>query len=425
MSRASSPWRFLAQEPGFRRLWIATALSELGSVVARVTLILLVNARAVTTGGAPESASALMLIAEMVPMILFGPIAGALVDRCDRRVLLVVANLLQMTLLASVPFAARLDVVWPVYALAMAISAISTVFPPARQSAIPDLVGVERAPTANAISSSTTSFVIVLGAGVAALVLGRFNKDTCFWLAAAGFLAAAIAVARVSLPRWTSERHGVLQLLGEVAAGLRYVRSNSTIAYVVACYFVSFVFIGLWFPIVPEYLRREIGVDPEIWMPRSWLAFGLGGIVGGAVGAWIGRRVRFGRALVLTFFVEPFVISAFWLASSPWPMLALSFLWGALAFAYFVQEHTVLQQDVPPELRGRVFGMLPPLQALGSLVASAAVYLEAGRIAPRNVMLLGGAGYLLASIAFLVAFVGGRSLWWRPNRAGADESSLA
>jgi predicted MFS family arabinose efflux permease len=384
-------------------------------------LILLVNARAVTTGGAPESASALMLIAETVPMILFGPIAGALVDRCDRRALLVVANLLQMTLVAAVPFASRLDVVWPVYALAMAISAISTVFPPARQSAIPDLVGVDRVPTANGIASSTHSFVIVLGAGVAAVVLARFDKDSCFGLAAVGFLAAAMTVARVALPRWTKERHGVMQLLGEVADGLRYVRSNSMVAYVVACYLVSFVFIGLWFPIVPEYLRREILVDPEIWMPRLWLAFGLGGIAGGAVGAWIGRRVRFGRALVLTFFVEPFVIAAYWLASSPWPMLALSFTWGALAFAYFVQEHTVLQQDVPPALRGRVFGMLPPLQALGSLLASVAIFVEAGRIAPRNVMLLGGIGYLLASIAFLVAFHGGRSLWWRPNRADADD----
>jgi hypothetical protein len=54
------------------------------------------------------------------------------------------------------------------------------------------------------------------------------------------------------------------------------------------------------------------------------------------------------------------------------------------------------------------------------------VYLEGGRIAPRNVMLLGGAGYLLASIAFLLAFVGGRSLWSRPNRAvDPGDGSLA
>ena len=64
MTGAPSPWRFLAEEPGFRRLWIATAISELGSVVARVAFLLLVHERAVHTGGAPESATALMLIAE-------------------------------------------------------------------------------------------------------------------------------------------------------------------------------------------------------------------------------------------------------------------------------------------------------------------------------------------------------------------------
>jgi hypothetical protein len=97
--------------------------------------------------------------------------------------------------------------------------------------------------------------------------------------------------------------------------------------------------------------------------------------------------------------------------------MALSFAWGLLAFAYFVQEHTVLQQDVPPELRGRVFGMLPPLQALGTLVASSFVWWEAGRVPPGEVMLWAGAGYMLASAAFLVLFRGGMMLWRRPNLA--------
>lgn len=421
MTAAQSPWRFLAEEPGFRRLWIATAISELGSVVARVAFLLLVHERAVHTGGAPESATALMLIAEMLAMVVCGPFAGAMVDRFDRRRLLVVANLVQMTLAAAVPFAARADATWPIYLLAMAISGVSTVFPPSRQSAIPDLVGLQRAPTANAISSSTTSFVIVVGAAVAALVLETLDKDACFWINAASFLAAAVAISGLALPSYAGEKHGVRAFFAEISAGLAHVRRAPPIAYVVLCYFVSFVFIGLWFPIMPEYLRRHLGVDAEVWLPRSYLMFGLGGIVGGMIGPWIGRRVRVGRAVVLTFFLEPFVMAAYRLPTSPWVMMALSFAWGVLAFAYFVQEHTVLQQDVPPELRGRVFGMLPPLQALGTLTASSLVYWEAGRIPPGDVMLIAGLGYFTASALFLALFPGGIALWRRPNLDGGTE----
>jgi len=418
MTAALSPWRFLAEEPGFRRLWIATAISELGSIVSRVAFLLLIHGRAVRSGGAPESATALMLIAETLAMVVCGPLAGAMVDRFDRRKLLVGANLIQMTLVASVPFAARAEATWPIYALAMAISGVSTVFPPSRQSAIPDLVGLERSPTANSISSSTTSFVIVIGAAVAALVLEQFDKDACFWLCSASFLAAAIAVGRVVLPRYSGESHGLQAFFGEIAAGFAHVRRAPPIAYVVLCYFVSFVFIGLWFPIMPEYLRRHLGVDAELWLPRSYLCFGVGGIVGGLIGPWIGQRVRVGRAVVLTFFLEPFVMAAYKLPTSPWVMLALSFAWGVLAFAYFVQEHTVLQQDVPPELRGRVFGMLPPLQALGTLTAAGLVYWEAGRIPPGDVMLIAGGGYFVASAIFLALFPGGIALWRRPNLHG-------
>jgi len=122
MSASPLPWRFLAEEPGFRRLWIATAISELGSVVARVAFLLLVNQRAFEQGGAPESAAALMLIAETLAMVVCGPFAGGMVDRFDRGRLLVGANIVQAVLAVSVPFVARLDATWPIYAIAMAIA---------------------------------------------------------------------------------------------------------------------------------------------------------------------------------------------------------------------------------------------------------------------------------------------------------------
>ncbi len=417
MNRVGRPWRFLVEERGYRRLWLATAVSELGTTVLKVAFLLLIHGRAVARGGTPETANALILIAETLPMALLGPFAGALVDRHDRRRLLVLANLCLAALAAAVPFLAAFDPDWPLYLVAMAVAGISTVFPPTRQSAIPDLVGPARAGTANAISSSTTSFVFVIGAGLAGAILERLPMDACFWLSAGAFVVAIGPLSLVVLPRWSGDARGFRELLREVGAGLRYVRERPPILWIIACYFMAFTFIGIWFPLVPEYLRRDLGVDAELWLPRTWLAFGLGGIVGGALGAWIGRVLGMGRAIVLMFFVEPLVVAAFWLAEGPWAAFWLSFGWGILAFAYFVQEHTVIQQDVAPGYRGRVFGLLPPLQALGMLTANSIVLVMAGRIAPREMMLLAGSVYLVASTAILVLLPGGRMLWRRPNVA--------
>lgn len=424
MSERGAPWRFLAEFPGFRRLWTATALSELGSAVTRIAFVLLVHQRAVERGGtAPETANALMLILETLPMVLLGPVAGALVDRWDRRRLVVACNLIVAALLAIVPFVSRLDATWPLYAIAMCVAAISTVFPPARQSAIPDLVGIERAGTANSISASTTSFLFIAGAGLAGLLIDRFGKDACFWFTSASFVFAAAWLLPLRLPRHVHESaHTLRGFVNEVFEGLRFVRTSPTLTYVTACFFMAFVFIGIWFPMVPEYLRRDLGVDADTWMPRSWMAFGLGGIVGGFVGASIGRAFGMGRTIVLIYFVEPFQVAAYYLVDSAPVMIALSFTWGVIAFAYFVQEQTVMHEDVPAALRGRVFGLLPPLQALGTLLANGIVMLENGALAPRTMMLIAGACYLATSIVFTFALGGARDLWRRPRTVTAGDA---
>lgn len=424
MSVGFGPWRFLRDHAGFRRLWFATALSELGSAVTRIAFVLLVHERAVADGAtSPETANALMLVLETLPMVLLGPVAGALVDRWDRRRLVIGCNVVVALLLGSVPFLMSLPVTWPLYAVAMCVSAISTVFPPARQSAIPDLVGIERAGTANAISGSTTSLLFVLGAGLAGFLIEAFGKQACFAFTAGAFVLAAAWLMPLHLPRHVVDgAHTVRGFLREASEGLRFVRASPTLTYVTACFFMAFVFIGIWFPIVPEYLRRDLNVDADTWMPRSWMAFGLGGVLGGAVGAAIGRALGMGRTLVLVYFVEPFQVAAYYFVDSAPVMIALSFTWGVLAFAYFVQEQTVMHEDVPPHLRGRVFGLLPPLQALGTLAANGIVMAEAGMFEPRTLMLIAGACYLVTSAAFTLLLPGGRELWFRPRRPERDDT---
>lgn len=425
MSVGAKQAHFLREFAGFRRLWLATSVSELGSAISRIAFVLLVHERAVARGGAaPETANALMLMLETLPIVFVGPFAGALVDLCDRRLLLVACNVAQGLLLLSVPLVARQQQTWPLYAIAMCVSAISTVFLPARQSAIPDLVGVERAGTANSISAGTTSLMFVIGAGIAGMLIDRIGKDACFWFTGASSLFAAAWLAGLVLPRHIARaEHGVRRFALDVLDGLRFVRSRPTLVYMTLCFFMAFVFIGIWFPLVPEYLRRDLGADADVWMPRSWMAFGLGGIAGGLLGAAIGRVLGMGRAIVLIYFVEPFQIMAyFWVGYAP-VMIVLSFTWGVIAFAYFVQEQTVMHEDVPAELRGRVFGLLPPLQALGTLVATSIVMIEGGALAPRTMLLIAGLAYLSMSVICTVSMRGSRELWRRPRSAHHSHSA--
>ena len=158
----------LITHPPFARLLAAMSVSSLGDWVGFLAVTSLVADLAGGTGGAAFSVAGLML-ARTLPAVLFGPIAGTLVDRLDRKRIMVIADIARGTMYVAMVFIGQL---WAIYALSFAIESFSLVWGPARDASLPKLVPRRQLANANSIALASTYGTLPLGGIVFTVLVG-------------------------------------------------------------------------------------------------------------------------------------------------------------------------------------------------------------------------------------------------------------
>ena len=147
----------------FRRLWIALSLSSLGDWLSIVALTAL--APSLASGGAVAKGSAVggVWLATLLPALLFGPLAGALADRMDRRMTMIVGDVIRGLLFLSIPLFPNLT--W-IYVAKFLAGVTSQFWNPATAASIPNLVPKDKLERANQLSLLTTYGTAPLAAGL-------------------------------------------------------------------------------------------------------------------------------------------------------------------------------------------------------------------------------------------------------------------
>ena len=359
----------------FALLWWGGLVSGAGDSMLLAVLPYVVYA---STGSTLATAG--MTVAELVPGIVLGSVAGVFVDRWDRRRVLVVANVLQAVTVAALLVLARepglLAVVYVVAALQSSLAAFSL---PAESSLLPTLVPEDDLVAANSLNVLNNRVGRLAGLPLGAAVYAWAGLGAVVALDVASFLVAAglVALLRVRHARPvptppTGERPRRLRaFLAEWADGLALVRRDRSIG-------VLFVVFGLMTfggtmldplsaPWVRDVLHEGVGVYALLMTTHS-LAGIAGSIAIGAIGARVAPHLLTGvgslvaGCLLLVRFNVPVVAVA----------VALSLLSGLAAVASSVGVETLAQQRVPEAYRGRVFGSLHAwiwlLSLLGAVV---------------------------------------------------------
>jgi dTMP kinase len=152
----SATFKDLLTHPAFSRLLAAMAVSSLGDWVGFVAVASLVTNLAGSAAGKSYAVAGVMT-ARMLPAILFGPIAGTLVDRVDRKRLMITSDLARGAMYASMPFLGQL---WAVFVLSFFIECLSLLWTPARDASLPNLVPRRQLANANSAPGSPTSGAI-------------------------------------------------------------------------------------------------------------------------------------------------------------------------------------------------------------------------------------------------------------------------
>jgi MFS family permease len=198
--------QLLSGNANFRHLWSGQVVSEIGDWLNNIAVLALVLELA---GAAHQGrAIAVYAIARHLPLFLFGPIAGVVVDRADRRRVMIAADVLRAVLAAGFLLAQKFSSLPAIYAVGASLFAVSAFFNAAKRATIPVIVTeTDELLGANSLSASTTAATIAVGSALGGLVATFINRDLVFVLNAATFLVSALMIGRIRLPARARREH--------------------------------------------------------------------------------------------------------------------------------------------------------------------------------------------------------------------------
>jgi MFS family permease len=356
----SRAWLF--GEPDFRRLWVV------GLVVFAVRWLemLAVAVFAYQRTGSPFIV-ALLTMLRMLPMALFGAFVGAAADRLERRtalIIVVISMLLTSLILALLAWADELAV-WHV-ALASFVTGIAwTTDNPVRRTMIGEVVGPERMSAAMSIDVGANNASRMLGPTLGGVLLATVGIGGAFAVSVACYIVAVIAAMRVR-HRNIVRPPTAASVLERMIEGFMLVRRDRRL---VGTLVITVIYNTFGWPFTS--MIPVIGQD-SLHLGAAAIGLlasmdGVGAFCGAIVIALFAKPAVFGRLYVGGVVVYLVMLPVF--AVMPYPLLAGAVLLvtGLANAGFSIMQATLVYLSAPPEMRGRVFGVLSVCIGVGMI----------------------------------------------------------
>jgi dTMP kinase len=366
--------RQYAREPGvlsvkpFRRLWIALSLSSLGDWLSIVALTAL--APSLATGGLAAKGSAVsgVWLATLLPALLFGPLAGAVADRLDRRMTMIVGDVLRGLLFLSIPLFPNLTWIY----VAKFLAGVTTQFwSPATSASVPNLVPKDKLERANQLSLLTTYGTAPLAAGlfsVLALVSEGISRVTplfhvhtsnvnlaLYFNAASYFISALTVYAIREIPkRHASGKISVPSTAKSIWEGWRFIGKTPVVRGLVIGMVGAFAAAGVVVGLGYTYITYTLHGGNAGWglvFAAIFVGMALGMGLGTKVLGSFSRRRLFG----LTIVAAAVPLALIGLVPVLGAVVLFVLLLGALSGIAYSTGFTIVGLEVDDDTRGRVF----------------------------------------------------------------------
>lgn len=377
-------WALVSDNRNFRRLWIGNLVSLLGDWFNTIALYVLVT----ELTGSPLALGA-VFITKMLPWALSAPLAGVIVDRYDRRRLMIgMDGLRAVVVLGFLLVDQPADVPW-LYALLTAQVVAGAVFNPAKSAALPNITTPRELLTANALMSATWSTMLAVGAALGGIAVEVLGTEAVFWIDSGTYVVSALFIFGTTIPQATEPAESSLlrSAVREIVDGWRHLHAHpriGRIAFAKATWAVAggalvYMLALLGDRIAPTALAAGIGV---LYMARG-IGTGIGPVVVRALFTdrhqWpvvIGGAVAFCGLCYVGVGLVPWTSSVGAVAL----ICALVVLGHAASGGSWVLSTLMLQKRTEDRYRGRVFStdwlLVMSAESISILVGSA--LLEAG-----------------------------------------------
>jgi MFS family permease len=361
--------RLLRENRDFRLLYAGTLISLGGDWFLTVALLDLV----LTLTGSATLAS-LMLLCQTLPIFFVTPIAGHVVDKVDRRKLMILVDVLR-TGACLLPLLARTPALLPFAYLGVVLISIgSAYFEPASQAALPNIVAPEELGPANVLMGSTWGTMLAVGAAIGGLVTMKLGRDLSFIIDAGSFLFSAAILWRMRT-RFSEQRsadHEHPPLVESIRETARYAKTHPR---VLALLLVKGGYgTGAGVIAMLSVFGKEVFHAGAVGIGLLFAARGLGALIGPFLVRIVAKRDE-SQYRAITFAVLMFALGYAGLGLAPTLAVGMFAIFVAHlggGIAWQVSSYG-LQRESEDWIRGRVFsadyGMLTLTMALSSIVA--------------------------------------------------------
>lgn len=395
----------LRRNRNYRNCWLGQVVSEMGdhfNSIAVLSMALHFTGSGATVGGA--------MLARVGPALAAAPLAGVVLDRLDRRRVMIASDLIRAVIAAAHLLLLFYPSTWLLYSLSALLTFAAPFFNSGRAAILPRIVSREELHAANALTQTTGWLTVALGTMLGGLSTSWLGYRGAFLINAASFLWSAWAISTLQVEGGFAPASGGAagrkpgSGWTEFRDGIRYVRSQPLILGILllgAGWATGGGAAQILFTLFGEQVfRRGPAGTGFLW---GFAGFGL--VAGGLLARRLEARLNFPlykHTVTVTFLLHGLFYMMFSVSAGLWQAAAFIFLSRLCVALNSVMNRTMLLLHVPDRLRGRVFTAAEGITNGVMMVSMAAAAIAAASYSPRQIGFIAGA--LSASTAVFWAW---------------------
>jgi MFS family permease len=342
-----------------------------------------------------------------VAVIGMAPVAGGMIDRFNRRTLMVAVNcaLFVITFSLAILLIYEHCQIWHVFGFAFLSGVVQSINMSLRQVLVFDLVPRSLIPGAVAIIQTGWSLMRSFGPGIGGFLILWFGPGGNFLIQSGAYILIALTIVRIRFPKQEKSAHGSAFI--SILEGIRFIVGRRVTRTFTLMGFVLPLFIIPIYTVLPPVYAVEVFGDSSGKVLGILMAsVGAGGFLGGVFTVSLNRMERRGLVQLASLLLLSVSLIGFAFSHRLWVALALLALSGSFEMIFLTTNQTLLQLSIPDHLRGRVTSLVNLNLALSPL---------GGMVAGVGADILGGPTLITAVLAGIGACIAIGAFWGSPT----------
>ena len=394
-------------------LWLGQIISQLGDRLDQMALIAFIYLR--VPGSAYEIAKILSFT--IIPVFLIGPIAGAYVDRWDKRKTLFVCDFLRAALVLTIPaFLFYAKNLFPIYFVIFIVFSIGRFFVPAKLSIVPELVKHEDLLVANSLVNTTGMIAAILGFGVSGVVVEWLGARSGFYLDSLSFLISGTLIFLITKRHFA--HHDSIKIAGkeivevirksiltDVKDGIIYFIKNKEIRFTAWMIFALWAALGSTYVVIIVFIQKTLhSATKDLGLLIMFLGIGL--FLGSFVYGKFGQGLSHFKAIFSSLVLSGMMLVIFAVIVHRYPNFIAAatsaFLLGLAISPMMIAANTIVHNASSSSMLGKIFSSLEIVMHLGFLIFMFISSVLSAKFTPFIILVVVGSAIMFLGVINLI-----------------------